>query len=166
MSRSLVDEYEKGADKLALAIRGLEREDMLFRPPADAIKSNPKLGQWSIHEVAIHVADAEMAFADRMKRIIAEDDPKLLGWSEQRFIERLFYTDQSAEDAGLLVEIIRRQMTRILRKLSDADFAKTGTHSERGQQTLSDIVQGAINHVDNHVKFIHEKRKWMGKEMW
>ena len=97
MSRSLVDEYEKGADKLALAIRGLEREDMLFRPPADAIKSNPKLGQWSIHEVAIHVADAEMAFADRMKRIIAEDDPKLLGWSEQRY--------RSLVEAGVLQEI-------------------------------------------------------------
>ena len=51
----------------------------------------------------MHLADAEAAFADRIRRIIAEDDPVLLAWDENKFAERLMYAEQSAADAVALV---------------------------------------------------------------
>ena len=160
--RDLVEQYEKGQQKLSLAIRGLTEQDLRTRPadaPADA-------GKWSVQEVALHLADAEVAFADRIKRIVAMDEPVLQGWDENRFVERLMYAEQSAEDAAALVEVTRRQLSKLLRKLPDEAFARTGRHTERGRQTLTDVLKYAVEHLDHHVRFIHRKREAMGKEMW
>ena len=127
MDPTIVDRYEQEAGHLGLSIRGLTREDMLRRPPADA-----KAGAWTIHEVVIHLADAEAAMADRIKRIIAEDEPTLLAWDENKFASRLMYEDQSAEDAAA-VDLTRKQLARVLRKLEPAAFDRAGTHSERGR---------------------------------
>src|SRR3954462_8123901 len=123
IDRSLVEEYERGEERLALAIRGLTPEDMTCRPDPAA-----DVGKWSIQEVTVHLADAELAFADRIKRIAAEDEPVLLAWNENRFIERLYYHEQAAEDAASLVAILRRQMSRLLKKLPDDAFERSGRH--------------------------------------
>ena len=161
--RDLVEQYEKGQQKLSQAIRGLTADDLRCRPgpdaPADA-------GKWSAQEVALHLADAEVAFADRIKRIVAMDDPVLQGWDENKFTERLLYDEQSAEEAAALVELTRRQLSTVLKKLPDAAFARTGRHTERGRQTLTDVLKYAVEHLDHHVRFIHRKREVMGKEMW
>jgi hypothetical protein len=97
---------------------------------------------------------------------VAMDDPVLQGWDENRFAERLMYHEQSAEDAAALVEVTRRQLSKLLRKLPDEAFARTGRHTERGRQTLTDVLKYAVEHLDHHVRFIHRKREVMGKEMW
>jgi hypothetical protein len=161
MSTQLIDAYEKGADDLAQAIRGLTREDLLCKPAADA-----GVGLWSIQEVVIHVADTEFVLADRMKRIIAEDDAKLLAFDETKWAAGLRYAEQSAEDAARIVELNRGQLVRVLRALPAAAFQRAGTHSEAGRITLADVVGKAQDHMAHHVKFIHRKRALMGKEMW
>jgi hypothetical protein len=85
---------------------------------------------------------------------------------ESLWAQRLHYDAQSPEDAAELVQLTRRQLGLVLRKLSAADFERAGTHSERGRQTLSDVLRGAVDHLEHHVKFIHAKREFMGKEMW
>lgn len=161
MSAQLIDQYEQGGDKLRQAIRGLLPEDLAWVPPADA-----GVGLWSIHQILVHLQDAETAFADRVRRIVAMDDPKLLAWYENRFSERLHYGEQSAEDALELIALMRRQLSRVLRKLQPADFQRSGTHSEAGRQTVTDVLTKAVWHLEHHMKFIHEKRAKMGKEMW
>jgi len=58
-SRELVEQYAAGTEKLALAIRGLTREDLLAVPDAGA-----NVGKWSIQQVLIHLADSEQVYAD------------------------------------------------------------------------------------------------------
>lgn len=161
MARDLIDQYEAGPDKVAQAIRGLTREDLLCVPDPAA-----NVGRWSIQQVVVHLADAEFAFADRVRRIIAQDDPVLLAWDENWFVQNLFYDQQSAEDAAELVRLTRRQTARILRAAPPAALTRTGRHSERGPQSVTDVLNYAVTHLDHHVKFIHDKRAHMGKEMW
>src|SRR3954447_9175274 len=130
---TLIDAYDRGADLATAAIRGLTADDLNRTPPPDA---GPEVGKWSIQQVIVHLADAELAFADRIKRIAAEDDPVLQAWDENRFVERLAYDMQSAQYAGILIALTRKQVTAILRALPDDAFARTGRHSERGPQTI------------------------------
>jgi uncharacterized damage-inducible protein DinB len=160
MSRELAEQYSAGGKKLAESIRGLAREDLTRKPPADAPAN---LGKWSIHEVVLHLQDAELAFADRIKRIVAEEDPKLEAWDEEKFAERLHYHDQSTADAVSIVELTRKQVSVILSKLAPADFQRTGTHSARGRQTLTDVLKYCVPHLDHHLNFIRAKREWMKK---
>ena len=46
--------------------------------------------------------------------------------------------------------------------LTEADFARAGRHSERGPQTLAEIVALATNHVDHHLRFLYAKRANLG----
>ena len=80
MNNELIDAYAAGADKLAMAIRGLSVEDLAWKPPADA-----KVGKWSIQQIIVHMADSEAVHADRMKRVIAEENPQLLAYDENRW---------------------------------------------------------------------------------
>ena len=70
---------------------------------------------------------------------------------------------QSADDASAMIELTRRQLARVLRALPDSAFQRTGMHSERGKQTLSDLLTMAVTHLEHHLKFIDEKRKALRK---
>jgi uncharacterized damage-inducible protein DinB len=150
MYTNLIDKYAAGAGKLRPAIAGLTREQLLARPGP---------GAWSIQELVVHLADSDLVGADRMKRVIAEDNPKLIGFDENLWIANLSPHEQSLDDALALFEAVRRQMASILRKVPNEGFARTGQHSERGPVTLENLVQTFITHLDHHLKFLQEKRE-------
>ncbi len=146
----LIEAYLGGVATLRQAVGGLSREQLLARPIA---------GKWSTLEVVCHLADFEPILADRMKRIIAEDQPQLLGASEVKFAAALAYHDRDLEEELTIIEITRRQMARILRKLPATALQRVGIHNERGPVTLEKLLTTATNHIPHHVKFIEEKRK-------
>ena len=162
MNRDVIDQYAHGGEKLSLAIRGLTREDLLCPPPQD----EPSVGKWTIQQVVLHLADCEGVFADRIKRLISEDNPTLLGFDENKWAGALHYNEQSGEDAVHLVELMRKQLAAVLRQVPDAAFQRSGTHSEAGKVTLEQVLKKANDHLEHHLKFIHAKRAKMGKEMW
>jgi len=161
MYQDLIDQYAAGGEKLSLAIRGLTREDLLAVPPADA-----NVGQWSIQQVVIHCMDSDLIATDRMKRVIAEDNPTLIAFDETRFAKNLHYESQPAEDAVKVFALNRRMFAGVLRRLPDAAFSRKGTHNERGAVNVGGYLKSTIEHLDHHIEFIHKKRAHMGKEMW
>src|SRR5579864_3067417 len=157
MNRQLIEEYAKGGDSLRMAVRGLAREDLLAFPVP---------GTWSIQQIVLHLMDSDLILADRMKRIIAEDNPTLLAFDESRFAANLHYDEQSADDAVTILDLSRQNFAKVLRKLPDSAFQRAGTHSERGAVRLADLLTGAVKHLQHHLKFIVEKREKLGKMMW
>ena len=79
------------------------------------------------------------------------------------FAARLAYHDRNAEEELLLIELIRKQVARILRTLKPEDFQRRGIHSESGPLTLETLVQRITGHIPHHVRFIEEKRKALGQ---
>ena len=57
-----------------------------------------------------------------MKRVIAEDEPVLQAFDENRWIERLDSQSMPVKEAVNLFAARRHWMTRILPQCSDADF--------------------------------------------
>lgn len=157
MDPKLIEQYERGGDDLRMAVRGLERPDLLVHPVP---------GTWSIQEIVIHLADSDLILADRMKRIIAEDNPQLIGFDESKFAKNLSYNEQSVEDAVTVFELNRRNFARVLKKLPDAAFNRIGTHNERGPLTLAAMLETTVNHLKHHMEFIVSKREKLGKMMW
>src|SRR5437764_7480429 len=117
----MIDRYLAGADTLRQAVAGMTREQLVARPIA---------GKWSTLEVVCHLADFDPILADRMKRVIAEDRPPLLGADEKRFAAALAYHQRDVEEELALIEQTRAQMARILRTLPDEALARVGVHNE------------------------------------
>jgi hypothetical protein len=161
MDHELIEHYAAGGEKLAMAIRGLTREDLLCVPPAEA-----GVGKWSIQQVVLHCMDSDLIATDRIKRMIAEDNPTLIGYDENKFAQNLFYNEQPAEQAVQIVDLNRKLFANVLRRLPPQAFERKGTHNERGVVTAGGYLKSMVDHLDHHIGFIHKKRAHWGKEMW
>ncbi len=149
----LVESYLAGPQALRQAVRGMSREQVLARPVP---------GKWSTLEVVCHLADFDPIIADRMKRVIAEEKPTLVGADENRFAAALHYHDRDLEEELTIIDRTRSQMARIFRQLPADALQRIGQHNERGPLTLEQLLTSATNHIPHHVKFIGEKRKALG----
>jgi uncharacterized damage-inducible protein DinB len=147
---ALIDQYRAGPASLRQAVAGMTREQLAARPVA---------GKWSTLEVVCHIADFEPIYADRMKRVIAEENPLLLSGDPDVFQARLAYESRDAQEELTLIETVRGQMARILATLAEADFARTGKHSIDGPVSLTVLLERITNHIPHHLAFIEEKRR-------
>jgi hypothetical protein len=149
----VIDRYAAGGPLLSYATSGLTHEHATARPGP---------GAWSIAELVAHLLDADLVLADRIKRVIAEDEPILQAFDENRWIDRLDSQSMPVEEAVNLFAAHRQWMTRILRKCSDDDFRRVGNHTEAGRKSLADLVVTAAGHVDHHLRFLYAKRATLG----
>src|SRR5262245_11906566 len=149
----LIDDFAAGPQILRDAVKGMTREQVLVRPVP---------GKWSTLEVVSHLSDFEIVYADRIKRIIAENRPTLPDGDENAFAAHLAYQNRDLEEELQVLGSIRAQVTRILRTLKDDDFSRIGVHAAAGPLSLLQFVERIVGHVKHHVKFIEEKRKALG----
>src|SRR5947209_15080761 len=119
--QQLIDDYVAGPLAVRRAVAGLARAQLLARPVADKM---------STLEVVCHLADFEPIMADRMKRVLAEDNPTLVGADEKRFLAALAYHDRDLEEELAIIDQTRGQMARILGKIPADALQRTGTHTE------------------------------------
>ena len=128
MDRHEIDHYIQGADVLSQAIRGLSTAER---------NAFPVPGTWSIQQIVMHMMDSDLIAADRMKRVIAEERPTLIGYNETAFAKNLPYAELDADAACDIFAKNRHMMGEILRRLPDAAFERTGLHSETGEITVT-----------------------------
>jgi hypothetical protein len=97
-----------------------------------------------------------------MKRVIAEENPLIIGYDETRFAAALHYHEQSREEELALLEGMRRQLARVLKALPESGWVRTCVHSERGLMTLEEMVQAEVEHIPHHIRHINDKRAALG----
>jgi len=148
-----IDAYLDGPVKLRRAVAGMSTTQLEARPVP---------GKWSTLEVVCHLVDSEQAWCHRMKRVIAEEKPLLIGYDESRFTATLRYHDHDLDTELTLMEGMRAQMALVLRALPEATWTRTGVHSERGLITLEEMLQAEVEHVPHHIAQIMEKRRALG----
>jgi len=151
---ALLDAYDRGPKELKDAIAGMTTEQLHARPVP---------GKWSTHEVVCHLADAEILYADRMKRVISEKNPSFFAMDPDVHLAYLAVSQRDADDEVKLVELVRKQMSSILRTLRPETFLKEGVHSEDGPMSLETLLQRITGHIPNHVKHIVEKREALAR---
>ena len=156
MIQAMIERFAQGAGVPLAAIEGLSREEMLALPVP---------GTWSIQQIVVHLLDSDLVATDRMKRVIAEEKPLLVGFNETKFAERLHYDALDVRQAAEMFRLNRELMATILRKLPEADFARQGVHTESGLKSLLDLVQIYSGHLDDHMVHLRHKRALLGKPL-
>jgi len=150
MEAELIEAYLSGPGQLRASISGLSREQLISRPIP---------GKWSVLEVVCHLADTDANIAHRLKRVLSEDRPAFERVEPDLMPAALAYHDRDAEEELTLFDLGRRQLARILRANSPEVWKRAGVVGDRGERTVTQMVNGAIGHLDHHLSFIIEKRK-------
>ena len=151
--QQLINHYLAGSDTLSRAVAGMTPEQIHARPIP---------GKWSTLEVVCHLGDSELIFAERMRRVLIEDEPPLRFFDPDWCVTNLAYADRDVGEELELIGVIRRQMARILAARPDDIWQRRGIHNQAGPLTLEQIVRKAVDHLNHHVQTIQEKRTALG----
>src|SRR5262245_43017404 len=88
--RALVARYREGPAIVGAGVVGATDAELDARP-AD--------GGWTARETAYHIAVSELTSAIRLRRLIAEDEPAILGYDGNVFARRLYYSERPVASA-------------------------------------------------------------------
>jgi len=146
--RSLVERYKDGYRAVSEALQGVSEREL------DA-RSAP--GKWSAREIVHHLADSEMTSAIRLRRLIAEDRPQIQGYDQDEFARRLYY-DRPIHGSLEAFRFARETTAQILEQMTEAEWAREGTHSESGRYTLQRWLEIYAQHAHNHADQIRRAR--------
>ena len=148
----LISKYADQPGDLIAAVEGLSETEL---------NNSLGRGKWSIRQQVNHMADCEINYVQRMKKVIAEENPLLPVFESDKWAKSLFYDKSSVDDSIALFFTLRTIMTRVLRGLRDKDFDRSGIHTEDGKVTLLEFLERAVEHADHHTKAIEKvKRKF------
>jgi hypothetical protein len=144
---ALIQRYRDGHRAVADALEGL-RDEELDRSASD---------EWTPRAIVHHLADSEMTSAIRLRRLIAEDNPTIQGYDEERFASRLT-SDRPIEPSLEAMRWARESTAQILERLKEDDWLRAGTHSESGPYSVEDWLVIYANHGHDHAKQIARAR--------
>lgn len=147
---ALIVEYEKGAVTIRNAWETVPEEAEKWRPGPD---------KWSAHEVVIHCADSETYAATRIRLLLAEKEPLIVGYDEAHWAKVFDYHSQSTDRALRTIDAVHTSTLPLLRSLTEADWAKEGRHTQSGAYTASDWLKSYGEHLANHAKQIGRNMK-------
>ena len=140
--KALIAEYFRGHDLVREAIAGLTEEELRFKPAPD---------KWSIHEIIIHLADAEIVGVSRLKKVLAEDRPLLTSYDQDAWANSLEYDRQDREHHLLLFKMLRESMQPSLETLSAEQSERIGMHDEAGELSFRQLMERYVSHVRDHL---------------
>jgi uncharacterized damage-inducible protein DinB len=146
---------EKTPAEVARRVAGLSRDD-LGRPEAQH--------KWSIAQVVRHLADSEIVWGYRMRRILAEDRPAIHGYDQDLWADRLHYERAEADLALAELRALRLGHVRLLRALGPAERQRVGVHTERGEESVEHMIRMYAGHDLLHLNQLDRIRKTLRLE--
>ncbi len=140
---ALIETYEAGPARLRRALDAVPEEARRWRPAA---------GQWTAHEVIVHCADSEANAHMRIRYILAERDPLIVGYDQDRWTEVLDYHAHPLEPALATIAAVRANTVALLRRLPDEAWTRAGRHTEhQGAYSAERWLTIYAEHLEVHV---------------
>src|SRR5438034_10145359 len=133
----LIGRYAAGPERLRAAVAKVTEEARQWRPAP---------GRWSVHEVVCHCADSETNAALRIRTLVVEKDPVILGYDQDAWAAQLDYHAHPLKAALVAVEAVRANTVPLLRRLPEAAGARVGRHTEAGSVGAADWPRSYPEH--------------------
>jgi hypothetical protein len=118
--------------------------------PLEARAWRPGPGQWSAHEVVLHCADSETYAAIRIRLLLADPEPLIVGYDENVWTRRFDYAASDPELALRLVETVRAHTSAMLDRLPDEAWGRLGRHTHSGPYSTDDWLRSYGEHLEIH----------------
>jgi hypothetical protein len=146
---ALLERYRRGPELLAVVLTGVFGEEEDFAPAP---------GKWSARQIIAHVADAELVAAHRFRQMLAEDNPTLVAFDQDKWSANLDYSRRKPKQSLETFRRIRAENYDLLKDLPPAAFDRTGNHTERGALSVLNLMEGMAQHAESHARQLQELR--------
>jgi uncharacterized damage-inducible protein DinB len=130
---------------IARLIKGVSRKKLSQRPAPHT---------WSVAEILAHLSDAELVVAFRIRLVLGASGTHIPAYDQDVWAT---FSNYAKHDPALSLEafrVTREKTLRLLKSLPRKSWDSWGTHSERGKETVTRMVEMLAGHDLNHLKQI------------
>lgn len=123
----------------------------LIADAGDELRTRPEPGEWSVLSCVAHIVDAELVVGNRYRWILAHDEPELMPYDQDLWVDRLHAPDETAEEMLDWWEPLRTANVALWRRTPAAGRARVGLHRERGRESYDLTFRMLAGHDRVHL---------------
>jgi hypothetical protein len=117
----------------------------------DLLRVRPEPKEWSVLECIAHIVDAEIVMSGRYRFAVAHEDPPLIGYDQDLWVDNLRRNEDDVETLLACFEGLRRANVAMWRASTDEERARVGLHSERGPESYDLAYRMIAGHDRVHL---------------
>ncbi len=125
--------------------------EIVSRHSAETMRVRPFEGKWTPSEIVGHLTDTEFVFGYRMRAILCEDNPKISGMDQELWVIGQRYNEPEPSELVDMFRGLRTYNLALWRRMSPEDLKRTGTHEERGPESLELMMRMEAGHDLSHI---------------
>ncbi len=116
----------------------------------EQLQAAPAPNTWSAQDILAHLRAADDIVTSRIYMVLVRDNPPLTAYDERRWAEVSRYHSIDFATSLSLFALRRAEVVMVLQNTNDEEWRRVGTHEVRGQVSLFEIVQGLVEHEEEH----------------
>ena len=121
---------------------------------AAVLRTRPFEGKWTPNEIIGHLSDGEWVYGYRLRLILCEDNPNILGTNQDSWVASLRHNEREPSELVETFRILRQLNLTAWRQTSPADRERSGQHNERGPESLGVMLRLVAGHDLSHLNQI------------
>jgi len=106
---------------------------------------------WTPPEIVAHLADIEVGLGWRIRQTLAEDEPVLRVFNQERWADVLAYSERDLATSLAAYGANRQLNLEILRRAGEAGIRRIYSHPEFGRHPLRVLVEHIADHDLAHL---------------
>jgi hypothetical protein len=128
--------------------------DIVRTHAADVLRRRPFEGKWTPNEIIGHLVDGEWTYGYRLRLMLSEDDPAILGTEQDSWVARQQHNLREPSELVEAFRILRGFNLAVWKGVSAEDLQRTGRHNERGAEPLGVMLRMTAGHDLSHLNQI------------
>lgn len=124
--------------------------DLVQKHPADVLRTRPVEGKWTPNEIIGHLVDTEWVYGYRLRLILCEDNPIILGMNQELWVAGQRHNEREPSELVEMFQKLRQFNLALWSRMSPADLQRTGQHNERGTESLGAMLRMLAGHDLSH----------------
>jgi hypothetical protein len=110
------------------------------------LQTRPIVGKWTPCEVIGHLCDCEWVYGYRARLILCEENPAMQVMDQDQWVVGQRYNERDPRELVEQFRALRPHNLRLWQSLTPHELARAGQHSERGPESLGQILPMLAGH--------------------
>ena len=125
--------------------------DIVAGHPAEVLRGRAIQGKWTPNEIIGHLTDSEWVYGYRLRLVLSEDEPAILGFRQDAWVASLRHNEREPSELVEIFRTLRLLNLPVWTRMSPEDLQRSGQHNERGAESLAVILQLLAGHDLSHL---------------
>jgi hypothetical protein len=124
-----------------------------------ALERRTRSGKWSVRENLAHLARHHEVMLDRVRRVLAEDRPRLARYAAEEDAEWPACAALPVDEVLAHLTALRTELTALVCGLDEEQLARTGVHPTLGEMPLPLWIEFFLLHEAHHLYVVMKRAR-------